>query len=156
MNLPVVASTVQKTQHWVQDLMNFGNFATEQEAWLALRVVLHALRDRLVVDEAAQLAAELPMLIRGLYFEGWDPNLPTELRTREEFLADVQARLRNDTRLEPEEACRAVFALLSREIQSGEIRDVRRMLPAEVQEMWPPDVGPEPVRPAARPQSPRK
>jgi uncharacterized protein (DUF2267 family) len=38
-----------------------------------LRATLHALRDRLIIDEVAQLSAQLPMLIRGLYYKGWDP-----------------------------------------------------------------------------------
>jgi uncharacterized protein (DUF2267 family) len=32
---------------------------------------------------------------------------------------------------------RAVFRLLAKRVTSGEIRDVRQMLPSEVREMWP-------------------
>jgi hypothetical protein len=35
--------------------------------------MLHVLRDRLTIQEAVQPGAQLPMLIRGLYWEGWDP-----------------------------------------------------------------------------------
>jgi uncharacterized protein (DUF2267 family) len=53
--------------------------------------VLHALRDRLTVNEAAQFGAQLPMLVRGIYYEGWDPTrLPVKMN-REEFLQRVPA-----------------------------------------------------------------
>ncbi len=55
-------------------------------AYRVLRAVLHALRDRLTVAETVDLGAQLPMLIRGLYYEGWTPNdKPLRERTREKF-----------------------------------------------------------------------
>ena len=43
------------------------------KAYLGLRTALLALRDRLTVEEMAPLAAQLLMLMRGMYYEGWDP-----------------------------------------------------------------------------------
>ena len=67
--LDVFDSTVQKTNTWLNDLMQVGGWVDRRTAFRALRATLHALRDRLIVDEVAQLSAQLPMLIRGLYFE---------------------------------------------------------------------------------------
>jgi uncharacterized protein (DUF2267 family) len=33
--------------------------------------MLHALRDRLPPEIAVHLSAQLPMLVRGIYYEGW-------------------------------------------------------------------------------------
>ena len=65
--LEVFDRTVQKTNSWLHDLMQVLQWADKHKAYLALRATLHALRDRLTVDEVAQLGAQLPMLIRGFY-----------------------------------------------------------------------------------------
>jgi uncharacterized protein (DUF2267 family) len=110
----------------------------EHKAYLALRSVLHALRDRLTVEEAAQLGAQLPMLVRGFYYEGWDPTgKPVKERHQEQFLAHVKQDFRNDERVLPEKLVRAVFTLLSHHISGGEIKDVKHTLPAELRSLWP-------------------
>jgi uncharacterized protein (DUF2267 family) len=111
--------------------------------------VLHALRDRLLPDEAVDLSAELPMLVRGFYFEGWQPSLHTDReRTLDEFIAHVRRELHNARfSIDAEAACRAVFTLLSRRISAGEIRDVRAELPAVLQPLWPRSPAPGEHRP---------
>jgi hypothetical protein len=71
--LDVFDRTVQKTNSWLKNLMDELDWQDSQEAYAALRVTLQALRDRLTVEEVAQLGAQLPMLIRGFYYAGWDP-----------------------------------------------------------------------------------
>ena len=62
------------------------DWENEHKAYLALRTVLHTLRDRLSVEEAVQLGAQLPMLIRGFYYEGWTlKQKPTKERHKTEF-----------------------------------------------------------------------
>lgn len=85
--------TVQKSNDWIREIMRQMNTGSEQEALLALRGALHALRDRLPVDELAQLGAQLPTLIRGYYYEGWNPaHAPVKYRHISEFLE----RIRNE------------------------------------------------------------
>lgn len=131
-------STVQKTHQWMEELVQMGNFMDESQAYTAARAVLHALRDRLTVEEATDLGAQLPMLVRGFYYEGWNPSLaPNKERHKEQFLDHVRQSLRNATStIDAEHAVRAVFDLLSLKISTGEVNDVRHMLPAEVREMW--------------------
>ncbi len=71
--LDVFDTTVQKTNIWLNDLMKVLGWQDRHKAYLALRATLHALRDRLTVDEVAHFGAQLPMLMRGFYYEGWDP-----------------------------------------------------------------------------------
>ena len=71
--LDVFDTTVQKTNVWLKDIMQELGWEDRHKAYMGLRTTLHALRDRLTPEEAAQFGAQLPMLIRGLYYEGWTP-----------------------------------------------------------------------------------
>jgi uncharacterized protein (DUF2267 family) len=130
-------SAVEKALLWLTDLMHEGGLVSEAQAYTVLRAVVHTLRDRLTVDDAAHLGAQMPMLIRGMYYEGWKPaRLPIKTRALQEFLADVDARL-GSSPMDPESCCRAVFSFLADRVSAGEVEDVRHMLPEEVRELWP-------------------
>ena len=68
-----IERTVHATNNWLEELKEELRLQDRQQAYHLLRVVLHTLRDRLTVAEAVDLGAQLPMLIRGLYYEGWTP-----------------------------------------------------------------------------------
>jgi uncharacterized protein (DUF2267 family) len=104
----------------------------------ALRITLHALRDRLTVEEVAHLGAQLPMLVRGFYYEGWDPTgKPEKVRHKEQFLARIEQEFKNDDSVDPEVVARAVFFVLSHRVTQGEIEDVKHILPEELRSLWP-------------------
>lgn len=130
-------TSIRKTNSWLKDVMRELGGADRQEAYRALRATLQALRDRLSVSEVAQLSAQLPMLVRGFFLEGWSPGGGTEkTRTEKEFLRAIQAHYGKqpiDARLT---AC-AVFKVLSQRISEGEIQDVKGMLPKPIQSLWP-------------------
>jgi uncharacterized protein (DUF2267 family) len=141
--MPTIAafeSTYQKSQEWLRDLTDIGDFADEAQAYSALRCVLQALRDRLGVDEAAHLAAQLPLLIRGIFFEGWKPSKTpaTDIKTEDDFLQAVQAHNAGGAgNFNVPMAVRAVFELLDRKITNGEIEDVKGVLPEKLRRLWP-------------------
>ncbi len=136
--LDVFDRTIQLTNIWLKELMEKLGTDDRHRAYLALRSVLHALRDRLTVEEAADLAAQLPMLIRGIYYEGYHPaDKPLKERHREEFLAHIREQFRKDPEVDAEAIVRAVFALLDEKITRGEIEDVRHSLPRHIRELWP-------------------
>jgi uncharacterized protein (DUF2267 family) len=69
------STTVDKTNkilHEIEDALGWPRKRRNQ-SYAALCGVLHAVRDRLTVEKAAQFGAQLPMLVRGIYYEGWDP-----------------------------------------------------------------------------------
>lgn len=135
--LDVIDRTVHKTYEWLADLRRLLAIEDRHVAYLALRSTLHALRDRMTIEEVAQLGAQLPMLVRGFYYEGWDPTAkPLKVRHKDEFLARVATGFVNDE-IDSEQAARAVFLLLSGRITQGEIEDVKQIMPAEVRELWP-------------------
>lgn len=115
-----------------------------QVAYRALAAVLHTLRDRLTTEEAAHLGAQLPILVRGIYYDGWRPAAqPQLLRSREAFLEAIAERLSNIRPINPETAARAVFATLRRHVTEGETDEVMAMLPQPIRALWP-DVEPPP------------
>ncbi|MEX2671675.1 MAG: DUF2267 domain-containing protein [Phycisphaeraceae bacterium] len=131
-------ATWQKSHQWLKELEEIGQFQSEEQAYSACRAVLHALRDRLTVGEAAHLASELPMLIRGFYYEGWKPSgSPVTVRDRDTFIKSVRDQLRNNVAFDPEDAVRAVFTLLERKVSEGEIQDVKQVLPEPIRTLWP-------------------
>lgn len=130
--------TLQKTNTWLRELMETLEWQDQHRAYHALRAVLHALRDRLSIEEVTDLAAQLPMLVRGFYYEGWKPSgKPLLERKKEQFLAHVEEAFRNDWEVDAEEVTCAVFKLLTDHLSKGEIDDVISNLPAELRALWP-------------------
>jgi len=132
-----IAHTVQQTQVWLKELRDNADLADEATALSVLRAVLHQVRDRLSVEEAVDLAAQLPLLVRGIYFEGWRPaHVPEKVHSKQEFLERVTDRLLPH-RVAPERAVRDVLALLAHHCDPGEISDVIGQMPSELRQLWP-------------------
>ena len=130
-------AALEKAHSWIKELKEIGNFVDDNQSYSVLRAVLHALRDRLVAAESVDLGAQLPMFIRGFYYEGWNIHAPRREHSKEEFLASIRKELRNAaTRIDVESATCAVFSLLENKISNGEIKDVKNMLPPSIRELW--------------------
>lgn len=128
--------SLNTTIEWLKDVQEEMSLDDEQRAFKVMRGVLHALRDRLTVEEAAEFAAQLPMLLQGVYYHGWTPRgKPEKIRHLNEFLDKVAENLMREH--DPEEATRAVFRVLERRMPGGEIEDVKRILPEPIRQLWP-------------------
>ncbi len=137
-HVPVFATTLQKTHEWLQELELLASLRNQAEAYTVLRQVLHALRDRLPTNEAAQLGAELPMLIRGFYFEGWKPSAaPGRARSLKAFLETIGPLPSPHAAFDAEQAVRSVLLVLDHRISIGEMADIRHAMPAELRDLWP-------------------
>ena len=132
-----VSHGVQTIQQWLKELRDKGELADETAAYHVLRAVLHQLRDRLTVEETVDLAAQMPLIVRGLFFEGWQPHkVPRKIRSKEMFLDELSKDILPYT-YPVEWAVTAVFALLWQHCGAGEIADVIGQLPNELKELWP-------------------
>lgn len=129
--------TLQETNIWLNEISEHLG-GDKQHAYHALRSTLHALRDRLTVEEAAHLGAQFPIMVKGIYFDGWKPAAtPHKERTKEEFLRGIDDRLATaPLKGRSEEAAKAVFAVLEKHVEDGEIRQVKGMLPEEINTLW--------------------
>jgi len=135
-------STLQTTHVWLNEICEEMGWPRDpHRAYHALRAVLHALRDRLRPEEAAGLAAQLPLLVRGIFYEGWHPaGKPIKARSADEFLTPVADAFRGEFRGEPParpaDVARAVFTVLKRHVTAGEVADVIAALPGDIQTLW--------------------
>jgi uncharacterized protein (DUF2267 family) len=135
--LPVFDETVHATNTWLHEITSRMAWEDRRKGYRLLRLCLHAVRDRLSVTEAAQFAAQLPMLMRGFFYEGWRPaSVPGRLRTVDEFLAPIREAFSEDPAFDAEDAFREVIAVMRRHVSDGEIEDIRHAMPAEIRTLW--------------------
>jgi len=127
----------QVVAEWLNLLQDDLGWPDRGRAYLLLRETLHAIRDFLTVAEAADLSAQLPLLIRGIFFDGWVPSrTPAKLRSVEDFLDRVTKAFSNDPLVEPDVAVASVFAVLRRQISPGEYRQVAWAMRKPLRDLW--------------------
>ena len=126
-----------QAHQWVNELAEDLKW-NDQRAQRLLKCVLHALRDWLSPQEMADLSAQLPVLIRGIYFEGWKPmETPAFDRKKRDFVIRVRANMAGDSDVDIDASISAVFKLLDRHISHGEIVQVRNSMKKSLRELWP-------------------
>jgi uncharacterized protein (DUF2267 family) len=129
----IIDRSVEKTHIWLNELAAELGTEDRKYAYRILRAVLHAVRDRLTVDETAQLAAQLPELIRGIYYEGWDPSrVPATYHDNKPFLDRIAAEASLAGESEASYAAAAVIDVIRHHVSAGELEHVLHMLPAQV------------------------
>lgn len=128
--------TVQLTNDWISELSAKLGWADRNKVLMLMRSTLAGLRDILNPNEAAQLSAQLPLLIRGLFFEGWCPAQIPE-RTRKSFITRIEANLGREGEYQGHQDISEVFRLLNTRLSAGDVRHVRLALPADIRDLWP-------------------
>ena len=135
--MPEFDATVQEANVWLNDVAQEMGRPDKRVAYHALRGVLHALRDRMPVNEVFDLSAQLPLIIRGIFFEGYRPSGKPDKLSQAEFVARVRMELDMVGGDNPVHAAEAVFTALERHITRGELDQIRSILPADVRQLWP-------------------
>ena len=128
-----IEKTLQKTNEWLVRIMQGLGTAEPEQAYAVLRATLHALRDALPPEEATAIGSQLPLMMRGIYYEGWraSPGAHVEapadrfLRRVSEEMDETAAATKLDV----------VLQVLSREIASDGV-DVQRILPESLRASW--------------------
>lgn len=141
--IPQLSHATQQVQEWLNDLASRPPFQDPKQAYSMLRAVLHAIRDRLTPEEVAHLGSQLPMIVRGFYFEGWRPALaPNAFTTTEQFLDHVRSSLGPGSEPRPgtpdiRAATRAVLELLVDRVDHEQLRHVTAQLPEKIARLFP-------------------
>ena len=137
--LDVFERALQKADSWIDDLALTLGWTDRHRTYEALGGVLHVLRDRLPVRKAVDLGAQLPLLIRGLYYQSWDMSVsPEKYRHADDFLSHIRGQV-TQRRVDPipeERLVEGVASLLSERLSEGELESVCRSLPPEIREFF--------------------
>lgn len=136
--LPAIDNAIHQANRWIGAIDGRLGWDNRQRAYRLLREVLQALRDWLPIEEGAHLSAQLPLFLKGVFYDQWDPTrIPAESRSKDAFLARIRDRLAPDVPPHLEEAVSAVFELIGAEISRGEFEDVRAALPKDLRDLAP-------------------
>jgi uncharacterized protein (DUF2267 family) len=136
-HLAELQGTVGATEEWVDDLQQRLGWHDLDRAYAALLTTLHALRDVLPQDEAVYVGAQLPVLLRGLYYDGWHPSKRGSMRSRNAFIERIQDGVHRDPGIDAEQVARAVLAVLAARLPAGELEDARAATPRSLHNLWP-------------------
>ena len=132
-----VDAAARATEDWIDDFVQRLGWGDRDRVYLALVAGLHALRDCLHQDEAIYLGAQLPALLRGLYYEGWHPASRPTAKSRSAFLERINDGLHRDPGVDAERVARAMFALLAARFPAAEVEDAKASMPHELHNLWP-------------------
>ena len=135
--LSTVNHAPQVVTEWINLLCEDLEWDDQGRAYMLLREVLHAVRDYLTVEEAVDLSAQLPVLVRGIYFDGWVPSrTPAHPRSKEDFLARISKPFVDTPLDDSERAAAAVFDVLRRKISEGEFNQVANAMRKPLRDLW--------------------
>jgi uncharacterized protein (DUF2267 family) len=130
---------VDKANHVLKEIEHAYGWPKDRrkQSYAALRAVLHPLRDRLTVEESAQFAAQLPTLLRGIYYEGWKPSETPLKMSKDEFFTRVREDFPYAVEGDTEQLARTVLKALQQHVSSGEWDDLKANLPASLADILP-------------------
>ncbi|HEV8286179.1 MAG TPA: DUF2267 domain-containing protein [Chitinophagaceae bacterium] len=133
----------QEANRFIKDLaLQLGSPDDTDHAIRILRCVFKALRRRIIPDESLHIISQLPLILKGLYVDGWDINEPlSEAKTFDEFLFDIRNNTETSASVDfaNDELARkkitTVFSALKEFVSEGELNHIRDELPKEIAEI---------------------
>ncbi|PYL08705.1 MAG: DUF2267 domain-containing protein [Verrucomicrobia bacterium] len=134
--LETIESTTQKTHEWIARIAEALHME-KRDAYKSLRAVLQTVRDPLPLDVTVHFGAQLPMLIRGLYCESWEPSKVPIKMSRQQFLDVIREKIVADRVIDPLETTQAVLSVVSSYIGGGEMHKVKHSFPQHMQPLFP-------------------
>lgn len=126
---------------WLNAVVEALGTDDQQLAHRALRAWLHTFRDRLTVEVAAHFAAQLPELLRGLYYDGWNPSAVPVKYDREGFVT----RYAHESKIAVNDVpaiVPAVTEALREHFSPGQLEGALRQFPEDLRDLFEPAEAP--------------
>lgn len=130
-HVTVFARTTHKSQIWIKEVQREMKWMSGDNVYHLLRAVLQSLRDQLSAHEAAHFAAQLPLLLRGTFYEGWNPKSKLSPSiSKINFLELVKEKLNpmGVQNFELEKGVLITLTVIKRHISVGEMKDLTSLL----------------------------
>jgi uncharacterized protein (DUF2267 family) len=128
--------SIQLTMEWLNEIQEEFKWPDKDRVYDATKAVLLATRDRITVEEAHQFAAQIPMVMKGMFFDRYDPtDKPMLIRNKDKFLEHVRMHF-GDRSLDSENAVLIVVKVLRKKISQGQYEDVVGSMPKEIQKLY--------------------
>ena len=137
--VPILEDNIHQTMDWIYAIEEACHWDVDNQkkAFAALRAVLHEFRDLLPLESAARLSAQLPLVIRGIFFENWHPRfIPTQEIKKEVFLSAIAETLYPYSDVDVEETTKGVLQVLGEKLPLGELEDIIQDMSKEIQELY--------------------
>ncbi len=132
-------SSIEKSIHefnvWIKDI-KFELKCSDHDAYTALHSTLHSLRDRLPVESVAHLGAQLPIIIKGVFYDKWSPKSTPERVDKMTFTSRVHSHFNNDPSINPENVIQTVFFVMQKHIDKNELDNVKAALPPKIENLF--------------------
>ena len=119
-----------------------GNPQDTDHAYRVMRSVLHTVREVLSPEESLHLIAQLPLLIKGTYVDGWHTPPKDRIRSMPEFIANLRQQNQpsaardfgNDETARHHTKC--TLNVIKRHVATGEVQHMIDQFPMELTELW--------------------
>lgn len=140
MNFEQFAAEANKFVREVADELQNGGDATH--AYRVTKSVFHTVRDVLSPQESLHLVAQLPLLIKGVYVDGWHMDTKERIRSMPQFLDCLRRQSERSAGRDfgddetAKRSVKAVLNVLKRRVAVGQIQDMIDQFPMELAGLW--------------------
>lgn len=136
---PILENNIHQTMDWIYAIEEACHWDddNQKKAFIALRAVLHQLRDLLGLEQAAHLSAQLPLVIRGIFFENWNPSPgATPKIEKADFLGSISKGLYPYRDMDVEKTTKGVLHVLGGKLPPGEFEKIIKEIPKDIKDLY--------------------
>lgn len=128
---------IDSAHTWINDVAREFDTEDREFAYRVLRAWLHTLRDRLTVEASAHFAAQLPDLIRGIFYQAWNPNAVPDKYDAQAYTA----RFAREANIAPDDVGKAAAATTAAALHHLPVAQIDKafgQLPIEIRKILQP------------------